>query len=560
MMRVTPKPFLALAIVLAGWLGSGCGQRVAAGGDATETGNARVAGQVVREDGLPIMGAEVTILSSDWNPVRDRAVPDSQKDTTDNEGRFRFTRLESGEYNLQVRHWGSRTRSLIYDIELSADSVIIPKDILHASGAISVPLPETLDSGVGYVYIPGTTIRTRVDSESRIAGVVLLDSVPPGVVPTIVYTKGDADSRPIVLARDAEVRKQETTHVNAFDTWPHSARFVLNTSATGVAIAKDQKEFPVLVRLASPAFDFSQAAAEGADVRFAKADGTPLSREIEAWDPKAGHAEIWVRVDTLQANSASQSFTMHWGKGVAEAKRRRSVFDTLAGFAGVWHLSEEAPDTTANGIYKDATGAGSHGNDRVTSVARAGAIGAGHGIDSGDYIEAPGVSDGLKLPRSFSLSIWYRATGKGIGPAGGELVNVGDNYGLRVYQDSVLHFWYWPPNPPVGSKKDWYEVHVKGVDFLDGEWRLVTGTFDGSKLRLYVNGKEIGNAPAADVVGFQFPLNLTLGKHGNGKRGYEYEGDLDEAQIHSAVRDPDWIRAAYENQRPGATFPAMTGP
>jgi len=34
---------------------------------------------------------------------------------------------------------------------------------------------------------------------------------------------------------------------------------------------------------------------------------------------------------------------MHWGKADAPAfKVRRPVFDTLAGFAGVWHLDEEA--------------------------------------------------------------------------------------------------------------------------------------------------------------------------------------------------------------------------
>lgn len=210
-----------------------------------------------------------------------------------------------------------------------------------------------------------------------------------------------------------------------------------------------------------------------------------------------------MRVDTLHAGSPTQSINMHWGKSATvEAKPRRTVFDTLTGFAGVWHLAEEEADTVANGIYKDATGAGSNADDRAASVSRAGAIGYGHGIDSGDYIVSSKASKALKLPMSFTMSAWYRTDGKGMGPAGGEMVNVGDNYGLRAYKDSSLHLWYWPPVPPTGQKEAWYYITVKGKDFIDGNWHLVTGTFDGKFLRMYVDGKEGGSAPAADVVGF----------------------------------------------------------
>lgn len=559
------KGLHAVLALCAGWLVSGCGERLASGGgDATETGNARVSGQVVKEGGVPVSGAEVMILPSDWNPVRGGSFPDSLKDTTDADGRYRFTRLADGEYNMQVLHLRTRTRSMVMEILLAKDSVVVPQDTLHAPGGLSVPLPETQDSGVGWVYVPGTTLRARVDSELRIAGRVLMDSVPAGLFPSIVYTKGEADSKPVLLAQKVEVVKAQITYVNAFATWGHSAKLVLNTTASGVSIAKDQQGFPLLVRLASPAFDFSQAAAGGADVRFAKPDGTPLAREIESWDAQAGHAEIWVRMDTVRANNASQSLTMHWGKASATAagaaSLRRSVFDTLSGFAGVWHLSEEAADTIANGLYKDATGAGSNADDRAASIARAGAIGAGHGLDSGDYLVAPKVSAGLKLPSSFSLSAWYRTDGKGMGTLGGELVNVGDNYGLRVHADSSLHLWYWPPVPPAGAKEGWYYITVKGSEFTDGKWHQVTGTFDGVSLRLYVDSRLAGTAAAADVVGFQFPLNVTMGRHGNGKRNYDYKGDLDEVQIHSLARGADWIKLNYENQKPGSPFPAWVGP
>ena len=561
-MRRAIRAIAAVTAAMLGLLLSGCGDKVTlGGGDATETGNARIQGRIVNEAGDPAVGAEVTVLAAEWNPARGIAVPDSQKDTTDSQGRYRFTRLASGEYNLMALDLRARTRSAVYGIELGADSVLVPKDTLHVTGSLSVPLPETQDSGVGWVYIPGTTLRARVDSEIRVSGVILLDSAPAGLMPSIVYSKGDSVTKPTVIAEDVEVVKGGVTHVNAFSTWNHTARLLLNTSATGVAIEEDLRDFPLLVRLAAPEFDFSQASAGGSDLRFSKPDGTVLSREIETWDPQAGLASIWVRLDTLFAGDPAQSINMHWGKSAAvEAVPRRAVFDTLAGFAGVWHLAEEAEDTIANGLYKDATGAGSDADDRAASVSRAGAIGYGHGIDSGDCIVSTKASQGLKLPMDFTISAWYRTHGNGMGPSGGEMVSVGDNYGLRAYKDSSLHLWYWPAVPPVGLKTEWYHTTVKGSGFLDGDWHLVTGTFDGSFLRMYVDGKEAGNAPAEDVAGFQFPLNVTLGKHGNGKPGHEYEGDLDEVQIHSAVRGPGWIKLSYENQKPGSSFPERVVP
>lgn len=548
---------LAAAAACAAWLAA-CANRVAGGGDATETGNARIRGVVVTEDGLPARGAEVTVLPSDYDPVRGQAVPDSLRDTTDAQGRYRFTKLADGEYNVAATHPGTRARLSIYGITLAEDSVEVPADTLHAPGAISMPLPETLDSGVGWVYIPGTQFRKRVDSELRISGSILIDSVPAGLVPSVVYTKGEADSRPIVLARGVPVAKMQTTWVDAFATWPFKRKLILNTATGAAATSKAQRDFPLLVRLAAPAFDFSKARAGGADLRFSGANGMPLAHEIETWDAVAGKADVWVRVDTIHAGRATQAITMHWGESASAGKpKARAVFDTLAGFAGAWHLGEEAADTVANGLYKDATGAGSHGNDRVRNASRTGVIGAGHGIDSGDYIEAVAPSKLLHLKKEFMLSCWYRATGAGFGPAGGEILNVGDNFGVRVYRDSGMHVWYWPKVPPAGAKTPWYSASAEVPFTLDGQWHLITGGFDGKSLRLYADGKEIATAPAEDEVGLQFKVNVTLGKHGAEKQGYEFQGDLDEAQVHSRNRDADWVKLAFENQRPGSGFPAF---
>lgn len=63
--------------------------------------------------------------------------------------------------------------------------------------------------------------------------------------------------------------------------------------------------FPVLVRLAETegGFSYSQAAAGGADLRFASSDGTLLASEIDVWD-EGGESLIWVRVPQLTSDTS----------------------------------------------------------------------------------------------------------------------------------------------------------------------------------------------------------------------------------------------------------------
>ena len=59
--------------------------------------------------------------------------------------------------------------------------------------------------------------------------------------------------------------------------------------------------FPVLVALADNApsgFNYADCATDGADIRFAAADGTILSHEIDTWNAN-GESFVWVGIPAL---------------------------------------------------------------------------------------------------------------------------------------------------------------------------------------------------------------------------------------------------------------------
>jgi hypothetical protein len=83
-----------------------------------------------------------------------------------------------------------------------------------------------------------------------------------------------------------------------YATWNYSGTVTLNTTSAGANVATNVLRFPILLRLNPGNFlYFSQTSAGGADIRFAKTDGTHVPYEIERWVDNTGNndtAEIWI--------------------------------------------------------------------------------------------------------------------------------------------------------------------------------------------------------------------------------------------------------------------------
>ncbi|MBD3315389.1 MAG: DUF2341 domain-containing protein, partial [Chitinivibrionales bacterium] len=124
--------------------------------------------------------------------------------------------------------------------------------------------------------------------------------------------------------------------------WPHSKAFTIDTRDIG--LYGDVNDYPVLVRLDRGNFDFSQAAADGHDIRFGRGpdevdpDGEmPFEHEIEYYDATNKSAAFWVRVPFVAGNSGEQEISMYWGKADAGAPRSsRFVWDKS--YRAVYHM------------------------------------------------------------------------------------------------------------------------------------------------------------------------------------------------------------------------------
>lgn len=316
--------------------------------------------------------------------------------------------------------------------------------------------------------------------------------------------------------------------------WKHSGSVMVLTTPDGADLpaSASVENFPLLLRLNSDCFDFSQTHPQGDDLRFTTADGQSLAYQIEEWDAAAGLASVWVRVPKITGN-ARQAIKLYWGKAGAKSESNGpAVFNAANGFLGVWHMDNRGLDE-AGALTSQDTG----------TVASKGRIGAaryfpgGKGITGGDRIANYPVGSA-----PHTTEAWFR-------PAVPNCTVVG--WGNEQGQGKVVMQYRSPPH----VRMDCYfsAADIRGTRHVPlGEWAHVVHTYERGETRLYVNGVldnayKTANAPLA----INSPARLFIaGWYGN----YDFVGDIDEVRVSSVVRSADWVKLQYENQKLGQTL------
>jgi hypothetical protein len=506
---------------------------VGPGGSGTET-TTGIIGAVVDNQGQPQAQVQVQLLPAAHDPVRDtNAIP---ADTTDSLGRFRFMCIDSGEYSVQMVHLTDRTRALISGIHTEFDTVKLSSATLRAPGSMIVSLPEGVNNTTGYVYIPGTTFFTFLKDHTDF---VILDSLPAERIPEIVYSSTDQTAA-FIIRYNITIFPGDTAVV-LNPSWKYTQTIVLNTTPSGADVASNVANFPVLIKLQTDNFDFSQAQSDGSDIRFTKMDNTPLPCEIERWDAARQRAEIWVKVDTVYGNNNAHSIIMYWGNAaVSDPSFNQMVFDTAAGFQGVWHLSDGAADPV-----HDATSNGYDGisHDTARPQVAEGAVGncrVFNGIT--DYISIPNTAGRLDFPQNgkFSVSAWVMAD---------TFINLQQTliskgkYEYFLWMDST--FWrFWNFQDRAGWQSTEQKATLK-------QWVLLTAVRDGVGQQLYVNDEPVDSLTLKpDLSPRNTTSDLILGRTHESVAGFCYfKGKIDEVRILSKVPSQDWVRLCYMNQR-----------
>ncbi len=341
-----------------------------------------------------------------------------------------------------------------------------------------------------------------------------------------------------------------------YSTWSYSAKIHFNTTATGASVlGLSMERFPILIRLASPSKVLVQSLAAGADLRFADPDGTPLNFQIERWDAAAGKAEVWVNVPKIDANSNKDFIIMYWGKLTARpTSNSTAVFSAADKYQGVWHFDE------ASGGAVDATANGFKGTPVGVIAGNAGVIGSAYTFNgASSHVAIPlAVTNGLQ---KFTICMWVREKSQasaaeihrnptliGIHRAG----ITGTEFGL-VSKNGKVNLWHGYHTYHLASQ-------ASDVSLTDGKWHFLVLTTNGVVMDVFDAGVSIISLPAEMVGISAMPFGIGALHAWDGSYANGFSGDIDAVQIMTEHKGPEWIRLAYESQRPDGNFLTFGAP
>ena len=227
----------------------------------------------------------------------------------------------------------------------------------------------------------------------------------------------------------------------------------------------------------------------------------------------------------------------------------------LAEPAGQWHLDADSggstPDSSGNGLDGATTGIGVINDGRFANAFR---------FDFGSSVR---VGDSAKLEtQKLSVVAWVRYGGAGAIPSkyvvakGGDPGCTNSSYALGTGPGGGLVF---SVRMSAGTSA-FVSPQVAPGAIWDGDWHAVAGTYDGARVRLYVDGAQIGSGTAAaTTIPYGRPDDtLAIGTYPQcAGSGYDFPGDVDEVRVYGRAISAAEVQVLHD---PAATTPPVLPP
>jgi hypothetical protein len=209
---------------------------------------------------------------------------------------------------------------------------------------------------------------------------------------------------------------------------------------------------------------------------------------------------------------------------------------TGSALAGWWKLDE-----TTGAVAADSSGNGHHGVLIGSPVWSSGVAVGALQLNSASYVQVPDSPLLRGGGHSISFGGWYYQNPAAMGYLLGKTA-----YMLFVYQGAQHYFII---NMVTGgmSRNLWAAV-PGGIDKHENTWVHVFATYDGSAIRAYVNGEEVGSAAAEGDL-FINTDALTIGDYGGYGGWTKFGGRIDDVRVYRRALSAQEVRLLY--LRPG---------
>lgn len=206
-----------------------------------------------------------------------------------------------------------------------------------------------------------------------------------------------------------------------------------------------------------------------------------------------------------------------------------------SGLVGHWKLDENTGTTAA-----DASGSGNTGTLLNGPTWASGKVSNSLNFDGVDDYISVGTPSALSLSTTGTLSAWIKTNTSTFYPViVGNADFVNDSRGYLLALDSSGH-----ARIELCSASAFKNVDSSAT-YLDGNWHHITGTWDGTTIRLYVDGSEVASS-SQDVTPVSGVYPVTMGKDPNQSTSY-FVGLIDDVRIYNRALTVGEISQIYNS-------------
>jgi biopolymer transport protein ExbB len=319
------------------------------------------------------------------------------------------------------------------------------------------------------------------------------------------------------------------------DDWNFRKEIALDLTPAGGDIAATATDVPVLLRLSLANFGFfGDVKPDGSDFRVVAGDDkTPLKFHVERFDAANQMAFIWVKVPQLTGGVNTEKIYLYYGNPNApSAAEVPGTYD--ANQALVLHLSETAGNPVDSTAFANAVATSN------AELSAASLIGGGATFAGANAITVPSSASLRLVPaKGLTMSAWLRLDAE---QTDAHLLSLVDGPRALVLGVNGLSAY---ARLLDGSSAP-AEVRTAPT-LVAGQWHHLAVTAGNGRIALYVDGVEVGSSPATipEIAGV-----LTIGAGASGANFLA--GAVDEVQVSTLARAPEWIRAQARGQGPDA--------
>jgi parallel beta-helix repeat protein len=406
---------------------------------------------------------------------------------------------------------------------------------VNNTGTISDNYFLTSNNNLGWSPIVSPTSIPNVSpgsSENATLSVTIPEDAPSGTIDSITVIATSQTDNTVNGSFGCTAQVSSWWNRN----WPYRKEIVINHNN----VVGNLTNFSVLIDITDNGLR-SHAQGNGHDIVFTDNSGSKLNHQTEVYDNTNGHLVAWVGVPSLSSMNDTILFMYYGNPACSDQENSIGVWDS--NYVMVQHLNQ------TSGILYDST---SYNNNGTPSNVTLGVNGKIDGADNfngvNGYVDF-GNATSLKPVSQITVEAWAKF---------GSLVSGIDapRFISDWHQSITSDRWIFSEYPT--NSFGWYvtnynESNVASVTFSPNlsTWYHLVGVYDGSAVKLYVNGSLVGSSPLSGNMNGG-GSSIRIGEEA--EAGGYFNGIMDEVRISNVARSAAWISTEYNNENNPSGF------